>query len=225
MRNIATEGRGRKHEKNAPAMQMAQADCCRLLAACFYPPDKKVLVEERITTKLKALLKVTCPGAMHLAPPAQKYTRRDGNTALSVAYTRLFLGPPSIMAPPYASFYLDKKGLVMGPSTIGIAELYRTAGLSMDKDFDEMPDHIAVMLEFLYYLLFQESLAEVEGNHEEKIKLVQTKSYFLNNYMCTWIPAFCGRIYEADVHLFYCSLAQCLEMFMQYTFKNDKTID
>jgi putative dimethyl sulfoxide reductase chaperone len=193
------------------AVLRARADCCRLLAACFYPPDKKLLLEESITERLGELLHIACPGIA--PPPSPVQHEGDSHLALSVAYTRLFLGPPEMLAPPYASFYLDQGGRLMGPSSIEMMKYYKRAGLRIDDDFNDMPDHVAVALEFLYYLLFRELTAEIENDQEEKTKLENTRISFWNSYIVSWVPRFCHLIVTADEHPFYTGLGHCLDRF------------
>jgi len=194
--------------------KLDQADSCRLLAACFYPPEQKLLLHAGIMQNLESLLKRACPEAAPLVPQAQGASA-DAE-ALSVAYTRLFLGPPSVLAPPYASFYLDKNSSVMGPSTIQLIQLYRAAGLRLDDDFKEMPDHIAVILEFLYYLLFKENLADGSRASEETARLEKMRLGLLDKYLFPWVPRFCRLITAADEHPFYNALGRCLDAFVQY---------
>ena len=212
----------KKLETHALGLQMARADACRLLAAFFYPPDKQLFLQEGITEKLEALLEIACPEAMSFVPPVKRYLQGEGHVELSVAYTRLFLGPPSVLAPPYASFYLDHKGSVMGPSSIAIMKLYSAAGLRLDDEFNEMPDHIAVVLEFLYYLLFQEAMVRNDNAYEEKTKIEKIRIRFLKNYSFTWIPRFCGKIVTADEHPVYTALGNCLDAFITYGFVKEK---
>lgn len=194
--------------------KLEQADSCRLLAACFYPPDQKLLLHADIMYNLEGLLKRACPEAAPLVPPPE--APLADAVALSVAYTRLFLGPPTVLAPPYASFYLDKNSSVMGPSTVKLIQLYRAAGLRLDDDFKEMPDHIAVILEFLYYLMFKENMADLARAPEETARLEKIRLDMLDNYLFPWVPRFCRLIATADEHPFYNALGRCLDAFVQY---------
>jgi putative dimethyl sulfoxide reductase chaperone len=204
-------------EKNAQEVRAAKADCCRLLAAFFYPPDKELFQEEGIGEKLEGLLRIACPEALPFVPHLTEYNEGEDRLGLSVAYTRLFLGPPVVLAPPYASFYLDR-GVVMGPSSVEMMKLYGEAGLRLDDEFDEMPDHVAVVLEFLYYLLFKEERAGARNADEEKEKLQNIKTRFLKHYVFPWVPRFCGEIKRADEHPAYSKLAECLDWFIQCGF-------
>ena len=208
-------------EGKAQGAEAAKADCCRLLAAFFYPPDKKLFLEEGIGEKLANLLEIACPEATPFVPHLAEYLEGEDRLDLSVAYTKLFLGPPEVLAPPYASFYLDR-GVVMGPSSVEMMKLYGEAGLRLDDEFTEMPDHVAVVLEFLYYLLFREAAAGAENAHEEKERLQNIRIRFLKNYVFPWMPRFCGEIKRADEHPAYSKLAECLDTFIQCGFGEEQ---
>ena len=208
-------------EEKAQALESAKADCCRLLAAFFYPPDKKLFLEEGIGERLESLMEIACPEAMPFVPHLAEYLEGEDRLDLSVAYTRLFLGPPAMLAPPYASFYLDR-GIVMGPSSVEMMKLYGEAGLRLDDEFTEMPDHVAVVLEFLYYLLFEEARAGARNAYEEKEKLQNIKTRFLKNYVFPWIPRFCGEIKRADEHPAYTKLGECLDTFVRCGFAEEQ---
>lgn len=211
----------KKLETNAQGLQTARADACRLLAAFFYPPDKRLFLQEGLSEKLDALLEMACSAARPFVPPLQKHLQDEGHLELCVAYTRLFLGPPAVLAPPYASFYLDH-GSIMGPSSVAILKLYGAAGLRLDDEFNEMPDHIAVVLEFLYFLLFRENMAAGAKDYEEKARLKNIRIHFLNKFVVTWIPRFCGKIVTADEHPVYTALGNCLDAFIRFGFVEEK---
>ena len=194
-----------------------KADCCRLLAAFFYPPDMKLFLEEGIGEKLEGLLEIACPEAMPFVPQLEECLEAEDHLDLSIAYTKLFLGPPEVLAPPYASFYLDR-GVVMGPSSVAIMKIYKAAGLVLDDEFNEMPDHVTVVLELLYYLLHREAIAGHADAFEEAAQFASARAAFWNDYVITWIPKFCGLIIAADQHPFYTGLAQSLKTFIQCGF-------
>lgn len=201
---------------------IARADSCRLLAAFFYPPDTRLFLEEGIAEQLKRCLETACPEAVPFTPPLEKHTGEEGGLELSIAYTRLFLGPPAVLAPPYASYYLDRNARVMGPSSVEMVKLYREAGLRIDDEFNEMPDHITVVLEFLYFLLFRKGSPAGVNVPFKGFDPDSTMRRFLKNYFFTWIPEFCGRITAAGEHPFYTALANCLETFAKHGFDREK---
>lgn len=77
--------------------------------------------------------------------------------AMARAHAGLFVGPFTVAAPPWASFYLDPEQRLMGPVAGAAAEAYAEAGLTMTGAQAEPPDHITHGLEFMYYLAFREA--------------------------------------------------------------------
>lgn len=203
-----------KEEVQANVLLMARADSCKLLSACFYPPDRQLLSASSLIGDLSNCLRIACATAARQLPTLPEPMGQAESVALAVAYTRLFLGPPSVLAPPHASFYLDDQSGVMGPSTVAMLKQYRERGLDLDSDFPEMPDHIAVVLEFLYFLLFREAALLENGAAEERIAWAKQRAAFVDRYVRPWIPDFCARIVAADEHPFYNDLARCLELFV-----------
>lgn len=206
----------RKFENDIRSRRIARAECCKLLSACFYPPQVKMLLEEEITEKLGALLKTVFPDAVAPVVSAGKLLESENQVALSVAYTRLFLGPPELLAPPYASFYLDGPRGVMGPASVEILKMYAEMGLRIDDTFNEMPDHVTVVLEFLYYLLFLAATEKSTTDTDKKAQIVYTANCFMNRFVKTWIPQFCDQVIQANQHPFYNEIAQCLDVFIRY---------
>ena len=140
----------------------------------------------------------------------QKYSNED----LAVEYARLFVGPYELKAPPYGSVYLDGERRVMGNSTMEVIRLYEEAGLVMDKDFKELPDHIAVELEFMYYLIYKEVEALEKSEREKALAFGGIRNHFFNRFLSPWIPPFCEKIKETTDNNFYIALADCLSTFV-----------
>ena len=86
---------------------------------------------------------------------------------LLVEYARLLVGPNELPAPPYGSVYLEEGRKVMGESTARVMEFYKAEGLSMNEQFQNLPDHITAEMEFMYYLAYHEVEA-LEKNDREK---------------------------------------------------------
>ena len=139
---------------------------------------------------------------------------------LTVEYARLFVGPFELKAPPYGSVYLDGERKVMGNSTIEVIKLYEETGLVMDKDFKELPDHIAVELEFMYYLIHKEVEALEKSEKEKALAFGETRLRFFNRFLSPWIPPFCEKIKEATDNQFYIGLADCLSTFITNQTRN-----
>lgn len=102
----------------------------------------------------------------------------------------------------------------MGNSTMEVLRLFEEAGLVMDKDFKELPDHIAVELEFMYCLIYKEAEALEKSETEKAFDFKERRGKFFNHFLSPWIPGFCQKIRESTDNLFYTALANCLSTFI-----------
>jgi len=199
--------------------EKARADCYRFLAACFYQPRKDVFNDEGLFRNLAASLEQVSPDAAAIAEEMEAVFLKCGETDLTVAYARLFVGPHELIAPPYASVYLDGERRVMGDSTMEVIALYREAGLSMDAEFPEVPDHITAELEFMYYLLFKECESLEQSDRDGALRFLTLQETFFYRYLARWMQPFCDRIRRGADNEFYARLADCL-----FTFVNGEHI-
>lgn len=122
---------------------------------------------------------------------------------LSLAYARLFLGPFEILAPPYASFYLEADQQIMGNVSQQVARAYADAGLKPGAGPREAPDHVSLEWEFVHYLTHQ-FLATGESDWLEK------RQAFYDQHMRRWMFALARGITAANLHPFYNALAAML---------------
>jgi TorA maturation chaperone TorD len=191
-------------------LERERANCYRLLSACFYPPGELQGIED-LFSDLAGLMGRLCPGAVGFSAEMRKsFAAWD----LPVDYAKLFVGPFELRAPPYGSVYLDGERRVMGDSTLRVINMYREAGLSVDKSFKEMPDHIAAELEFMHYLA-SKAAEEFEGSAPGgALTSVAKQKKFMDELLGPWIPAFCERIRRGASSTFYKALAGCLEAFV-----------
>lgn len=190
-----------------------QGDCCKLLAACFYEPEKDLFIQERLCDNLADLLTENRnPGAARAALTMRSHLLATDEETLLVEHAGLFIGPFELAAPPYGSVYLEGKRMLMGDSTMAVRKLYRAAGLA--PDVAEAPDHIALELEFMHFLYMGEAEAAAKGDRDEAVTYAATQAHFLLNYLAPWVPQFCNAIRNGTAGGFYSSLADCLEKFI-----------
>lgn len=106
---------------------------------------------------------------------------------LEFSYNRLFIGPKSVPAPPFASVYIDPEHQLMGVSTTRILNLYKLLGLSSPWEGSVPPDHLSVELDAVIH--FKNILAE---NYSEELTAIW--HYFLHNHLAVWVPQFIDRV-------------------------------
>ena len=104
----------------------------------------------------------------------------------------------------------------MGDSTMEVIKIYKEAGLSIDDNFKELPDHVAVELEFMYYLIYQEVEALEKFQLNKATTFKETQELFLNRFLKPWISRFCAKIKESTDNEFYDALANCVLAFVSH---------
>jgi len=189
-------------------------DTYRLVAACYYRPQKAFL-EEKVFENLAAALQSICRPAAENARALRNSFLEVSEEDLLADYARLFVGPYELLAPPYGSVYLERKRRVMGDSTLAVQKAYAAMGLTMDKDFHELPDHVAVELEFMYYLVHEELQAFGEGDIGRLRKILKKQEWFLENHLGAWIFDFTEKVQQGCKTSFYGNLAQCTSLFVR----------
>ncbi|MBI5663794.1 MAG: molecular chaperone TorD family protein [Nitrospirae bacterium] len=196
-------------------LETARGDCYRLLAACFYQPQKSIFIDEGLLKNLASSLQQVCPEAAVFSSEMEKNVLNYSDEELAVEYARLFVGPYEMIAPPYGSMYLDGERTVMGDSTVEVIRMYQEEGLARDSEFKDLPDHIAVELEFMYYLTFKGMKAREQADDKASSGFIVKQNIFLNRFLRSWAPQFCDRIKEGTDNGFYKSLAGCLYAFIK----------
>jgi putative dimethyl sulfoxide reductase chaperone len=210
----------RKENRYVNAIGRAQkADACanvfRLLSACFYQPDREMFLEEGVCDQLLVALHTAFPQAVALASEMSASMEASSQDELLVEYSRLFLGPVETPAYLYGSIYLDAGKTVMGDSTMKVKRLYGENQLALDGSLYELPDHIAIELEFLYLLNFQEAQALAADDNLALGRAVAARRKFLDEHLGRWISPFAAKVREHAPEGFYNQLARLTEECVQ----------
>jgi len=102
---------------------------------------------------------------------------------LNECYVRLFVNnKEGITAPLYQSCYEFENAPMMGESAVKMQNYFKSKGLSMENRLHEPPDHIAIELEYLFFLL-QDS-----GVDQNEI------ASFAEQTMLPWVQVFNQRL-------------------------------
>lgn len=113
---------------------------------------------------------------------------------LEVDYNRLFVGPGPLLAPPYESFYEStaadgQRGRLRTQAERRVSAKYKEHGFAMPDTFIELPDHIAIELEFLAILSKKESEAWKSEDARKALGLQQEREFFLKEHVGKWFVA------------------------------------
>jgi TorA maturation chaperone TorD len=192
----------------------AREDLCRFLAACYYEPTPEFAQERLFDSMLKAAQRIDPDLAAHVQRLGAAF-EAEGYQELLVDYSRLFLGPVQAMARPYASVWLTGENVLMQDSTMELLQLYEQGGFEIAEDFQELPDHVAVELEFLYLLTHQLNRAQAAGD-EQALQAVQVlRTAFLVGHLGRWLGPFILAVHDHAQSDFYRELAELTELFVR----------
>jgi TorA maturation chaperone TorD len=138
----------------AHALAPGLGDLFALLAAAFATPPATLTARAWCESLAEDLGDVGAEIELETAS-ARSELRRVACGALGaepwlVEYSRLFLVPP-VHVTLNTGMYLE--GGLAGVSAQMIAQCYATAGFAQREDFRDLPDHVAIQLEFLAALL------------------------------------------------------------------------
>ena len=192
----------------------ARADLCRFLAACYYQPGPEFAEEKVFDSMLGAARRIDEDLAAHARRLGEQYAGEDPERLL-VEYTRLFLGPVDAIAKPYGSVWLGAEKALMQDSTMAVLKLYEEGGFEMDEDFRELPDHIAVELEFLYLLIFRENEAHRKGEPEGLLAATRLRMRFLEAHLGRWAEDFTAAVRAGAQSGYYRELAALTDRFVE----------
>ncbi|WP_136797521.1 TorD/DmsD family molecular chaperone [Desulfosediminicola ganghwensis] len=100
-------------------------------------------------------------------------------------FNRLFVGPGTVPAPPYASAYLDEPTL-MGAPSLEVRQFYVRLGVAV-------PDQGSTPDDFLAFELDAVSVLDAAKFHGD-LELEQHIDEFITTHMCGWIPRFIDAV-------------------------------
>ena len=182
----------------------------KLLAECYYPPD------ETLAGKISDLdEKLRLTDLQSLNWVGKKILKADSIQELKVDYARLFVGPYTLLAPPYGSVYMEQERRVMGNSTMDVIKRYRESGLAVDKEFKDAPDHIAAELEFMHYLIYKEIEAANQGDLNSIFACLLNQQSFLKVHLGAWVSEFARNVMDNARTSCYRDLARITDEFIK----------
>ena len=189
-------------------LEELRAVAYKLLSTCYYLPEQETLDQ---LDDLEVALSQICPEAATDIASMKQETDLD---RLKIDFSQLLVGPFKLIAPPYGSVYLEGQRTVMGASTLDAEKRYREAGLDIAGGLNDAPDHIAVELEFLYFLIYKE--IEVAGNNLSKDadEWRQRQRSFLTLHLGAWISDFADAVERGAKTDFYRHLARATRAFV-----------
>ncbi len=179
-----------------------RADSYKLLAECYYFPDDGLIETlENCKTAIGGILSEVLSNA----------PKADNLQSHQIDFSRLFIGPFKLLAPPYGSVYLED-GKFMGNSALAARELFAQEGLNVV--VKDAPDHITLELEFMYFLALKEAEARENSDSELADCLRDKQASFLGIHLGMWVSQFGDNIVENAQTEFYKALGRATRDFV-----------
>jgi TorA maturation chaperone TorD len=120
---------------------------------------------------------------------------RDGRLNLDelrADYTRLFVGPGKIIAPPWESAQVDEERLTFQEETLAVRAWYARFGLQVVRLYSEPDDHVGLELAFLAHMT-QLALA-AENDPARQREILAAERAFVAEHVQKWVPGWCAQV-------------------------------
>ncbi|HBW34516.1 molecular chaperone [Desulfosporosinus sp. BICA1-9] len=167
-------------------------------AAVFHRPNQEVSdhLEELVDLWSEVIPEIDEPLQKLKAFCQQFPTGEERLNALWEHYIPLF-ETGAVEASPYASVYSGEDGLVLGKEAFNVQQFYANCGYVMGEKSGELPDHLAVELEFC-------ALLASDGQAESLME-------FLKKHLTPFLESILPRIKDSDRPV-YSEVATILEV-------------
>jgi len=153
-----------------------------------------------------------CLGSLQMDSLERSY--RD----LHIEYTRLFVGPQHLPAPPYESVYRNPERLMMQDETIDVRAIYSRNGFRVARIGQEPDDTIGIELEFMCAMSKSSTDAFAAKDNPKLLQLVSTQKQFCDDHLFKWVPKFCKDILDNSTSEFWKSVATFTSNFLEEDF-------
>jgi TorA maturation chaperone TorD len=139
----------------------------------------------------------------------------DGLEALREEYTRLFIGPHELLAPPWESVYVDKVRSLFTKSTLLVRSLYQSQGYRPQAYPLVADDHLALEVGFLSCLARNAHSAFERSDCENVKGLLLASRDFLENHLMAWLPLYQERLAKVEKQILFPQAVRLLYEFLR----------
>ena len=136
--------------------------------------------------------------------------------AAKMEYTRLFLGPDKLIAPPWESCYTAKERALFQESTLAVRSWYQRysyvpAGYPSHPD-----DHISLMMHFLALTTERAAACVKDDVLCGYRNLLEGQKLFEKNHLLYWVHQYADDMKESKTALLYPQLVRAMADFIAY---------
>jgi len=196
---------------------LARAEIFRRLAQSFNYPDADFAEElakgaffPELADALKGAGLDAAAAALGAAPAPGL---QESMLELEKDYTWMCFASKPRQVYLFESVY--REGKLLQESTFQIARLYYEAGLQLTETFTLPPDHIAVELEFMSFLYFQEAEALREGSSDKETLALRLQGEVLEKHLVPFGLSIANRMEKSARTAFYRTMARLLRSVLE----------
>lgn len=145
-------------------------------------------------------------------------------------FMALFKVPGDRYVAAYESVYRDSgdvggeeaSGLLMGQSAVDVQKWYQLAAVQISDDYKDLPDHIALELNYLALLCVKEQDFASAGNDAKLTRVWEMERDFLAGHVVRWVGQLRDRIHEKSQHPYFQAMA---DMTVEFTHRDLATLE
>jgi len=130
-------------------------------------------------------------------------------------YTRLFIGPDKLPAPPWESVYSSRERLLFQKPTSEVRRAYRKFGYIPSNFPHEADDHLGLELDFMFRLASSTKEDTDQKKFDSALDLLKEQSTFLEEHLLKWVPRFVEDVLSSTKTPFYQGMAKVLQGFLE----------
>ncbi|MCP4263083.1 MAG: molecular chaperone TorD family protein [Planctomycetes bacterium] len=201
------------NKKDFIFFEHARAGIFNIFTALLCQPEKELVENNEIFDTLKSALNIVNPDCSKIVDQMQKAVKQNTAQELLVEYTKLFIGPFKTLVPPYSSLYFGNDTL-MNDVTVWVINSYRKSGLEFNEKIKDVPDHVAIETEFMYFLIHNEIKELDADNRDKSFSLWENQQEFFEKHYKKWVPEFCAKVATETNNEYFKVLSECLNKFI-----------
>jgi TorA maturation chaperone TorD len=137
---------------------------------------------------------------------------------LAQEFTRLFIGPSSHISAHESIFTEVDNGVsaLWGESTVAVKSFIEATGLDYNPEFNGVPDHVSVELEFMHRMTEWEARKWRQKDRENAEFCLKVQRMFLEQHLLSWLPQFCDVVMKQADLRFYAGVAELTRNFLEF---------
>ncbi len=177
----------------------------------------KVLAGDHMSDEISLLEEEGWTEGIDLLHSLRGYLDDDGSLRLLRGeYTRLFVGPQTLLAPPWESMHIRGKRVLFLPEVLDVREAYQEAGFLPARFPVVSDDHIGLELDFMEKLAQEAYEAWQAKRSDECVKRLGQSERFLKTHLLCWIDDLAQGIFANYGEIFYGEMAAFASSFMKH---------